>query len=245
MRSLCLAIFAAAVAVAAAGCDDASRAGATATPLPAHVDGHGIIRGRIEFAGKAPVMKPIITTEACCQNEPPLTEETVVVNPNGTLANTFVFLEGAPQTDGAAQPPALLDQVKCRYVPHALAIQSGQTLNVRSSDPTMHNVHSMPTLNPARNLSMSKAGDQTSMRFMLPEFVPVRCDVHPWMSAWVGVFDNPFHAVTQEQGSFSISGIPAGTYKLVAWHEIYGRQEQTVTVADEKPVETNFTFGRR
>jgi hypothetical protein len=130
-------------------------------------------------------------------------------------------------------------------VPHAVAIQTGQTLNVRSSDATMHNVHAMAQTNPASNLSMTQAGDQKSLRFDHVEFVQMRCDVHPWMSAWVGVFDSPFHAVTQEAGSFSISGIPAGTYKLVAWHEMYGRQEQTVTVADDTPVETNFTFGRR
>jgi hypothetical protein len=234
-----------AACLVAAGCDESSRANQTTARPPAHVDGSGVVRGSVKFTGTPPVMKPISSTEACCQSDPPLMEETVVVNANGTLAHTFVYLEDAPRTDGSVKPAALLDQVKCRYVPHALAVQTEQTLNVRSSDPTMHNVHSMSTLNPARNLSMTKAGDQTSIKFGMAEFVQVRCDVHPWMSAWVGVFDNPFFAVTQEEGSFSISGIPAGTYKLVAWHEIYGRQEQTVTVADEKPVETNFTFGRR
>lgn len=237
-------IFGVILILASIGCDN-SQASMNRPALPASVPGNGIVRGTISFTGVPPVMKSITSTEACCQGEPQLAEETVIVNANGTLKNVFVYLEGAPATDGRAQPQVVLDQVRCRYTPHVLGVQVGQSLVVRSSDPTMHNVHYVPQKNQARNLSMSGAGQQTPVTFDYAEFVRVKCDVHPWMAAWVGVFENPFFAATGDEGSFEIKNIPSGTFKLVAWHERYGRQETTVTVSDNSPVESNFTFGRQ
>jgi plastocyanin len=227
------------------GCDRASVA--KPAPLPRVVEGNGIIRGSVQLTGPAPTMPEItISSERCCQGEPALHEETVIVNDNNTLRNVFVYLENAPQTDGSAQPSALLDQSRCRYVPHAIGVQVGQTLNVRSSDPTMHNVHFNPQKNVAKNLSMTVAGQQVPTTFAAAEFIRFKCDVHPWMNAWVGVFDNPFFAVTGEDGSFEIKGIPAGKYTLVAWHELYGRREQQLTIGEDgKPLETMFSFGNK
>jgi hypothetical protein len=236
------------ILLACASCDRASSA--SATPVyPKSVPGNGVIRGSIKFVGAAPVMKTIAATEACCKTDPPIAEQSVIVNPNGTLRNVFVYLEGAPRLDGSDVPPALLDQEHCVFVPHAMGVQLGQVLRLRSSDPTMHNVHAIPSVNNARNYALTAAGMEVNTKFTQgAEIVRMKCDVHPWMTAWVGVFENPFFAVTQENGSYQIKGIPAGTYKLVAWHELYGRQEQTVTVADSggdvAAAEVDFTFGR-
>ena len=165
-----------------------------------------------------------------------------------------MYLEDAPAVDGSSQPPALLDQSRCRYVPHALGIQVNQTLRIRSSDPTMHNVHFNPDINPAKNFAMAQAGQESTTSFAVPEFIRMKCDVHPWMKAWVGVFDHPYFSVTADEGEFEIKNVPPGTYKLVAWHELFGRQEQTVTVAaagqpdiaaPAAPVNVDFTFGRQ
>jgi hypothetical protein len=188
-------------------------------------------------------MRTFTATEKCCQGEPPIVEQSVVVNSNNTLRNVFIYLEDAPKTDGSGLDPALLDQERCSYTPHALGIQTNQLLRIRSSDPTMHNVHYTPDKNNARNLSMTQSGQEVPVSFPAAEFIRMKCDVHPWMSAWVGVFDNPFFAVTHHEGSFEIKGIPNGKYKLVAWHELYGRKEQSVTIADNKPIEINFSFG--
>lgn len=230
--------------LAIAGCDSGSTD--PLASLPTAVDGGGVIRGTVHFVGTAPTMKTFTATEACCAGDPPIVEETVIVNSNKTLKNVFVYLEGAPKLNGKSQPIQTLDQVRCRYVPHALGIQMNQPLKLRSSDPTMHNVHYVPGINPAKNFAMTQAGDEIQTKFTAgPEFVRLRCDVHPWMSAWVGVFENPFYSVTGESGSFEIKGIPAGTYKLVAWHELFGRLEQSVTITDgAAPLELQFTLGK-
>ncbi|HVT88714.1 MAG TPA: hypothetical protein VHD56_07685 [Tepidisphaeraceae bacterium] len=222
-----------------------SAAAGEAEVLPQSVAGNASVRGSVKFIGTPPVMQTFVSPEKCCQGEPPLIEQTVVLNPNGTLANVFVYLEDAPQTDGHGQPAMLLDQVKCQFAPHVLGIQTGQPLRIHSSDPTMHNVHFIPQTNPAKNLAMTQAGAEVAVKFEYAEFIRMKCDVHPWMTAWVGVFENPFFAVDREDGSFEIKGIPAGTYKLVAWHELYGRQEQSVTLNDGQSIESTFTFGRK
>jgi plastocyanin len=227
------------------GCDKSSQARpVTRAMAQAAPEGHGVVRGSVTFVGSAPTFPQIVATDKCCEGEPALHDETVVVNPNGTLRNTFVYLEDGPAVDGASRPAALLDQQHCRYVPHVLGIQVNQALRIRSSDPTMHNVHFNPNVNVARNFAMTQAGQETSTTFAAPEFIKFKCDVHPWMTAWVGVFDHPYFALTQDDGRFEIKNIPPGTYKLVAWHELFGRQEQTVTVG-ASPVDAQFAFGKQ
>jgi plastocyanin len=230
--------------IALCGCDRSSQASASPAALPRVLPGNGVIRGEVKFAGAPPVMKTFSSPEACCQSDSPLVDESVIINSNGTLRNVLVYLENAPATDGSQQPAALLDQVHCHYLPHVIGMQVGQTLAIRSSDPTMHNVHFICDKNPVRNLAMVQAGQEIPVKFDYAEIVKMKCDVHPWMSAWVGVFDNPFFAVTRDDGSFEIKNIPAGTYKLVAQHELYGRQEQTISVADDKPADVQFVFGK-
>jgi plastocyanin len=210
-------------------------------PKPAF--GTGTIRGVVRFVG-APPRQADIPNQPCHEGAGPLKEETVVVNKDGTLANVFVSLAGAPASDGSDREPALLDQKDCRYVPHAVGVQVGQTLRVRSSDPgTMHNVHYAPDRNAPANFGLTTTGAEKPVRFDSAEFIRVKCDVHPWMTGYVGVFDSPFFAVTSEKsGTFEIAKVPAGDYTLVAWHEQYGTVEQAVKVKDNGAVEVNVTY---
>jgi plastocyanin len=224
-------------------CDDASTAnGSPAAPPRVLRTGAGIVRGVVKFDGVPPKMATI-ANKPCHAGAPELEEETVMVGDGGAMMNVLVFVEGAGSGgDGSQREPAVLDQVHCRYVPHVLGVQVGQTLVVRSSDDTMHNVHYKPDRNAAANFGMTTAGQEKRVTFAAPEFVRVKCDVHPWMTAYVGVFDSPFFTATGVDGKFEIKGLPAGEYTLVAWHELYGRQEQPLKVDEAKPVETTFRY---
>ena len=208
--------------------------------LPVKLEGSGIVRGKVLFVGTPPVMEPI-ANEPCHEEAGPLLEETVVVK-DGALKNVFVYLKNAPATDGTGVIPAMLDQVHCQYVPHAIGVQTNQSLRVRSSDPTLHNVHYDPRANPPENFGLVKPGSEKVVSFKTAEFVRVKCDVHPWMTAYVGVFANPFFAVTGDDGSFEIKGVPDGSYNLAIWHERLGEQEKEITLSAGRPVELSFEY---
>ena len=215
------------------GCDapDASESPAAPPRTGVVVSGNATIRGTVKFTGAVP--KATSSPVPCHDGMKMVADESAVVNDNGTLRHVFVYIEGAPATDGSQAAPALLDQVDCVYVPHAVGVQVGQALRVRSSDPTLHNVHSLARSNRPFNLSMTTAGEEKTVTFAKPEFVPLRCDVHPWMTAYVGVFENAWFAVTDRTGAFEIGNVPEGSYKLVAWHERYGRLERSIDVKDQ------------
>ena len=235
-RLLCAAILFVGIA---AGCDEKK---VTATPRPQPTFGQGAIRGKVIFTGPRPVAQTI-RNEPCCTGAPKtLPDETIVVNAQGELANVLVYLSNIAPSDGSQRPAAVLDQKFCRYQPHVLGVQVGQTLRITSSDPTLHNVHIDPTLNPAANFGMSGAGSEQKISFQTPEFIRIRCDVPPWMNAYVGVFDSPFFAVTGADGSFEIKGIPPGQYEIKAWHERYGEQAASVAVGESSPASVNFEY---
>ena len=237
------------------GCDDSSEDKTVgAGPLtvnsarePVVVEettGSGIVRGVVRLNGTPPVMQTI-ENKPCHDGATPIQEETVLVNDDGTLRNVFVYVQGAPRVSGAGKEPAVLDQVNCRYVPHVLGIQVDQRLRIRSSDPTLHNVHYNPSRNEAQNFGFTSAGAERVVTFKAPEIIRTKCDVHPWMSAYIGVFENPLFAIAADGGTYEIKGLPAGTYTLTAWHEKYGEQSQEIVVEDEGvPVEVNITFGQ-
>lgn len=152
------------------------------------------------------------------------------VGANKGLADVVVMLKGVPAKEAdASTPPAVMDQKGCLYVPQIVAVQTGQKLLVKNSDPStvpMHNVHINPTAGPNAEAystkisqpQMSGSADLT-YTFSAPEnFMKFQCDVHPWMFAWVTVVDNPYFAVTDKDGKFTIKNVPAGSYKIVALH---------------------------
>jgi hypothetical protein len=238
----------------AAGCDENAAAtssqdqngtqtspaapGPSAPPAPL---GSGVIRGKVLYNGTPPT--PEVSERPCHSGPVKVTDESVVVSAAGEFANVIVYLEEPPATsDGSSLEPKLLDQVNCVYSPHVLALQTNQKLRVRSSDATLHNVHYDPKLNPSENFGMTGAGQERVVSFKLPEFIRVRCDVHPWMSAWIGVFDHSYFAVSGPDGSFEIAELPEGEYTLVAWHERLGKQQLRVTVEGDEPAAVTVTY---
>jgi len=203
----------------------------------------GEIFGRVLFAGKAPNLPPLDTSSVadCAKHHPGgIPDETVVLNSNGTLKNVFVYLKDAPAFDGATASPAILDQVNCQYVPHVVGVQVGQELLAKSSDPFLHNLH-VADANPPLNWAFIGVQHRAA-HFSSPGFLTVRCDVHPWMKAIVGVFANSYFAVTDNEGNFRISNVPLGHYTLMAWHERFGELSQSVTVAPDGKVQTDLTY---
>jgi plastocyanin len=202
-----------------------------------------VIRGKVILVGKAPVIQE--TATATCHGQThPVMDESVIVAADGGLKNVVITIEGIGPSVPRGEPP-VLDQINCTYVPHVLGVTVGQELVIRSQDAEPHNVHLLADKNPAFNASMTTAGSERRVKFDQPEIMRVKCDVHPWMTAHVIVVENPFFAVTGDDGSFEIKNLPAGSYKLAAWHELFGRQEQSITLADDKPAEVSVTYGKQ
>ncbi|MGD0542188.1 MAG: carboxypeptidase regulatory-like domain-containing protein [Tepidisphaeraceae bacterium] len=213
-----------------AGCGRGEQAGTRTAAA-----GNGVIRGTVTLAGFAPLPKLI-------PGSPMVTDESIVIGPQQGLKNVIVYLMDAPRATFVLQTPAVLDQIKCVYVPHVVAVQTGQTLRLKSSDAMLHNVHLKCAVNPDANYGFPGPG-QRDIRLALPEApFTVKCDVHPWMSAWVGVFDHPWFAVSADDGSFTIQRVPPGTYTLVAWQESLPQQQQQITVSDGGQTDVQFVF---
>ena len=207
------------------------------------------IAGVVTFAGEVPPRSRVDMSSVpeCARHHPGgVPDESLVVH-NGRLANVVVSVRPANGQELGDTPPvqpALLDQKECRYQPHVLAMRVGQPIVVSNSDPLLHNVHALslenppfnfgqPTIDRGRNLGAMKAA----------EVFKVKCDFHPWMLAYVHVFEHPYYAVTQEDGRFAIPpGLPDGRYMLVAWHERLGEQLMAVNVRREKAGRADFVF---
>jgi hypothetical protein len=232
------------VLVLGIGCDRESDSPVPAAPATqaSYRTGTAIIAGTVTLSGRAPEMATI-PNRPCHEGAKPLREETVVTDDSGHLQNVIVYLEDAPPAAPAQLLPyVLLDQVNCQYVPHVAALRAGQTLHVTTSDPTIHNVHGACTANEPFNFALVTMGQSHDLVFSQPELFPVRCDVHPWMKAYVQVFSHPWFAVTDKNGHFEIKDVPPGSYKLCAWQEKYGTLRQPVKIDDGKTVDASFTF---
>lgn len=186
----------------------------------------GMITGKVTLKGTPPAesVNDLLVADVSCgkfHTTPPTTHHWVV-GAKGELANVVVMLRGMDgKSKGASAAPAVLDQKNCQYVPQILAVQTGQKITVKNSDPLMHNVHSLPivTGNNEGNVGMMERSPDLSLSFPRAEnFLKFKCDVHPWMFAWVTVVDHPYFAVTARDGSFTIKDVPPGKYKIAAYH---------------------------
>lgn len=224
----------------------------TESVLPtAHIDEAtaGTISGRVLFTGNAPAMPDIdMSSNPQCerQHKKPQKAETVIVNPNKTLRNVFVWIEdGLPKARWT--PPAesaKLDQNGCVYEPHVLGIMEGQQLEILNSDPVNHDVHAECKVNAAWNESQPPRAEHKYKVFDAEEVLfPVTCNVHPWMRSYIGVSPHPFFAVTAGDGTFALKGVPPGTYTIEAVHEKFGRKEGKVTLAPSGMATIDFTYG--
>jgi plastocyanin len=209
--------------------------------LPAPAFGQGQIMGVVKLQGSPPVMG-MLDAGTCHTGAKAVPDETVIASADGGLANAIVFLIDAPASTGKDQPQLTLDQQQCKYVPRVVAIQTDQELKITTSDPVFHNTHWVSQHNGDVNFGLNRAGEFKAFRFTTPEFFRVRCDVHPWMNAWVGVIDHPFFAVTDGDGKFTMTQVPAGTYRVGVWHELYGKRETTVTVSDAVPAAVRLEY---
>jgi plastocyanin len=210
-------------------------------------DSAATVTGSITFEGTPPPPEPIDMSEepACAEQhtEPPA-KQAAVVGANGELANVFVYVkEGlAPRNWGTPSEGVTIDQQGCEYHPHVLAIQAGQPLIIKNSDGILHNINTQPTANQGFNISQPVTME-TERTFTDPEvMIPVKCDVHGWMEAYIGVQDHPYMAVSGTDGTFSLANLPPGTYVIEAWHERYGTQTQSVTVGPQESKAISFTF---
>ncbi|MBI1992161.1 MAG: hypothetical protein HYS71_02850 [Candidatus Omnitrophica bacterium] len=214
----------------------------------ASTQGSAVVQGTVRLIGAAPQRSLVkMSADPVCQQqhaEPFYSEETVV-DEQGGLKNVFVYVkQGLTGAFPAPAEPVALDQSGCWYRPRVFGVQADQPLAIINSDATLHNVNAKPTLNQPFNIAQPVKGMKTTKKFAKPEvMVKFKCNVHPWMSAYAGVVDHPFFGVTDEHGALTITGLPAGTYVLEAWHEKYGAQTQSVSVADgeTKPIEWTFT----
>ncbi len=226
---------------------------AASTAVPAADTGE--VKGAVKFIGETPKMEAIrFSADPYCEryHKEPVPKRDVVVNANGTLRNVLVHVKaGLPA--GAKFPvpekPAVIDQRGCLYEPHVLGVLVGQTLEIRNNDATMHNVNGRgPTkANPPFNFSMvSDKVPARKVKFDKPELpVKVKCDVHPWMVSFVGVFEHPYFAVSDAEGNFAIPGLPPGEYTVEAWHEEYGPQEMKVRVEAGKAAQAGFAYSKK
>lgn len=211
----------------------------------------GSLTGTVHLTGKAPApVKIDMTMDPACgmsSTEDNMSEQFAVHG--SKLANVFVYIKSGPPAAfsiGSAGGPAIvMDQKGCKYVPHVIALLKGQSVEFRNSDVTMHNIHTLPTAGGSQSIDISQSprGASQVKRFDQAEtMIPVRCNNHPWMNAFINVSETPFFAITDAEGNFSIKGLPAGDYVLAAVHEKLGEQTIKITVKSQTAAEGNFTF---
>jgi plastocyanin len=242
LAALCL-------AAPACGGGDAPPAAGTVPAGALRVDASkaGTIRGRIAFQGPVPSNAPVkLDSDPACASQHPggLTLDTTLVS-NGGLDNVFVYIRdglGRYHFDTPATP-VTIDQKGCRYAPHVVGVRTGQPIEIGNSDPTMHNVHAMGKINQEFNFAQAFQGIRNTKTFTAPEvMVHLKCNVHNWMSAYVGVLDHPYFAVTAGGGAFELTNVPAGAYTIEAWHETLGTETASVTVGERESKSVDFRF---
>jgi hypothetical protein len=258
-KSLAILVLGAAPLVACGGGEPAkpeSAAPATApkaeaaAPAAAGATGGGSVSGKVSFEGTVPTAERVKLNAdpKCAAMHKDGLEKWQVKVQDGGLADTLVYVKSPVKgTYPAPTEAVLLDQQGCDYHPHMVVMRAGQPLKIRNSDDTLHNIHPRPTANGEFNIGQPRQGMESvrdgEKGFSKPEImIPVGCDVHPWMRAYISVFDNPFYTVTKADGTFEIKGLPAGEYEIEAYHGKLKTQDQKVTIKDGEAATLNFAF---
>jgi plastocyanin len=243
-----LAVAAGLVAAACGGAAPAAEIPATSGIDPATA---ALVIGRVRFEGPAPVreMLRIDADRACVSlngsGQQP--DESILLGDNNALQNVFVYVKDGLGRRSFPVPstPVVIEQQKCRYTPRVVGIRVGQSLEIRNGDPLLHNVRSASEINQPFNQGQPVQGMTFAHTFTTREvMMPIRCDVHAWMKAYVGALEHPYFAVTADAGTFQLPDLPPGTYALEAWHEWLGVQTQQVTVGPKETKDVVFTFAR-
>jgi plastocyanin len=239
-----------------AGCSGANRntpqAETKESPAPVYfkVDPAtaGVVSGTIKYTGKRPARKPIDMSgdPACVEaHHVRAYDESEAVNAKGELANVFVYIKSGLEGKTFETPaaPVAFDQKGCWFNPRVIGLQAGQTLQVSNSDPVTHNIHPLAEVNREWNHSQGPGDAPIARKFPRPEvMIRVKCNIHSWMRAYIGVLEHPYFAVSAADGSFEIRNVPPGDYTIAAWQETLGTQDQKVTVPPSGVITASFTF---
>lgn len=205
----------------------------------------GTVAGKVTYTGTAPKMKQIdMAKEPSCAKEhaTPVMNESVVTGEGNTLGDVVVYISAGGPAGAAPASPAAFEQKGCQYLPHVLALQAGQELLIKNDDQTSHNIHPMSKVNPEWNKSQPPGAPPIQVTYDKPEFIPVKCNVHPWMHGYFAVLSTSHSTVTGSDGSFSLSDLPPGKYTVTAWQERFGTQSQEVTITGTETAKLNFVL---
>jgi plastocyanin len=218
------------------------------TAAPAVVADAGGIAGSVTFEGQDTDQPLNMERDPVCAglHKEPVDLDEIAVR-DGKLANVFVYVKSGTGVDNKTFPvpneKKVIDQQGCLYRPRVLGVQVGQAVTFKNSDDTLHNVHALPAANEEFNQGQPQGFPPFDKTFDKPEvMVHVQCEVHNWMSSWIGVLPHPFYAVSSGDGSFAIKNLPPGRYTIEAWHETLGTQDRDVTVGPNQTIDVSFDF---
>jgi Carboxypeptidase regulatory-like domain len=221
--------------------DLSTRSAAAAVPP----DSAGTVSGRVTYEGTPPKFKPLdMRNEPTCAQHytaPPMPEG-VVTGPNNSLQNVVVYVSAGAPDEPAPSQVVVLKQRGCRYTPHVVVLETNQEVWVHNDDSITHTVHPMSRINHEWNRSQPPGTPAFAIKYDKPEFIRLRCELHPWMRGVFAILKNSHYAVSDESGSFSLAGLPPGKYTITAWHETYGDQSQVVTVGSGEAKKLEFKF---
>lgn len=205
----------------------------------------GTVSGKVTFTGTPAKQKPIdMSKEPSCakQHATPVTTETVVTGAGSVLQNVVVYISAGADDANAPAQAVTFTQKGCQYIPHVIVLHTGQELDVVNSDQTSHNIHPLAKVNREWNKSQPPGAPPIKDKFDAPEFVSVKCNIHPWMHGWFAVLKTNHFSVSGDNGGFSLPNLPPGKYTITAWHEDYGTKTQDVTITGNETKTVDFSF---
>ncbi len=205
----------------------------------------GSVSGKVTYTGTPAKSKPIdMSKEPSCakQHATPVTTETVVAGANNVLENVVVYISAGADDANAPSQAVTFTQKGCQYIPHVLVMHAGQELDVVNADQTSHNIHPLAKTNHEWNKSQPPGAPPIKDKFDQPEFISVKCNIHPWMHGWFAVLKTNHYSISGDNGGFTLPNLPPGKYTVTAWHEEYGTKTQDVTISGNETKTVDFTF---